>query len=84
MGRLHKLCIDVLVCIFTRIWGHLLIPVLLGSVLWCGTGFWLGWEFVHWLTWVAGMLALGWLLTIVAWVRYYWGIYHRRGLRNVK
>lgn len=70
--------LDFLTLLFTRVWGHLLIPVILGSALWVGTGAWCGWEFVHWLAWVAGMLGLGWLLTISAWVRYYWRIYKER------
>jgi hypothetical protein len=79
---LHVLALNALTWIFTRIWGHLLIPVLLGSLLWGCTGPWAGWVFVHWLAWVAGMLALGWILTIASWVRYYWAIFNRRKKRT--
>lgn len=52
-------------------WGHLLIPVLLGTLVWGFCGIWIGYEFIYWLTFASGMLVMGWLLTIVSWVRFY-------------
>ncbi len=77
MSRLHAAVLDVLTWAFTRIWGHLLIPTLLGTVCWLLTVHWTGWIFIHWLAWVAAMLALGWLLTIASWAHFYWGLHVR-------
>ena len=75
MSRLQSWAIESLTWLLTRIWGHLLIPVLLGSLLYGCTGFWLGWELPIWLAWVASMLAIGWVLTLASWIRYYWELY---------
>ena len=75
MQRLHCLFLDFIAWAFTRIWGHMLVPVLLGTIIWACLGSWISWEFIYWLTFVGGMLILGWLLTIVTWVQFYWDLY---------
>jgi len=74
ISKVHYWSIECLTWLFTRIWGHLLIPVLLGSIFWLLTVYWMGWVFAHWLAWVGGMLVLGWLLTIWNWVLFYWDL----------
>ena len=75
MSRLRFWLIEVLTLALTRIWGHLLIPVLLGSILYGCTGLWLGWELPIWLAWVSSMLVIGWVLTLASWIRFYWEKY---------
>jgi hypothetical protein len=71
----EKVWINVLAWLLTRVWGHFLIPILLGSIFWGVSGFWLGWDTVGWLTWFGAFLTIGWFLTVASWTRYYWHLY---------
>jgi len=75
MSKLHFWTVECLTWVLTRIWGHLLIPVLLGSIFWLCCVHWVGWTLIHWVAWVGIFLVIGWLLTIAHWIRYYWELF---------
>lgn len=66
---------NIVCLLITTVWGHLLIPVILGTIFWAIHGWWIAWEFFYWIVWIGAFLVIGWFLTIAAWVRYYWDIF---------
>lgn len=56
--------------ILTRVWGHFLIPVVVGSILWLVFGSLVGWTVLAWCLWTSGFIVVGWLITFISWVRY--------------
>lgn len=54
----------------TRLWGHFLIPVVLGTLFWALGGAATGWTFLAWSLWTVSFITVGWLLTLVSWVRF--------------
>lgn len=76
MSRLHYWSVECLTWCLTRIWGHLLIPTLLGVIFWVSSAHWMGWYWVHLLMWIGIFLVIGWFLTFMHWVRFYWDIFY--------
>lgn len=66
---------DLIGILLTKAWGHMLIPVILGTLCWLIAGWWHDYELLFWVAWVGLFLVIGWVLTICFWVRHYWAIY---------